>query len=458
MPETTSLHDRHSSPRIVIVGAGFGGLAAAKGLRKAAAQVVLIDQRNHHLFQPMLYQVAMGQLRPGDIAEPLRQLFGDDPVVAPRMDAVDAVDLDARNVGLVSGQHLDYDMLVLATGARFQYLGHPQWERHVLRLKNLTQAMAMREQVFFALERAARAPDAEERQARMSFVIVGAGPTGVEVAGALARLLPGIIRKQFPNLDADQLRIVLIDPKPRALSSMHESLGRYADQSLKARGVTLMTGAAVDDIRAGQVQVKGGQCIRAATIIWAAGMEGNGAGDWLPAALVDKHNQVPVGADLTVPNHPEVFVIGDAAAATDEDGNPYPGLASVAKQQGDYVARVIRERLAEAPAHPPARFHFTDYGTMAMIANGCAVAEIRGHNLKGFFAWLLWGIVHLHFLVSSRKRVLVLASWFWAMLADRSQRVILNSVPRSREHVSAALDEGDEKLRGNPRDEDECAD
>jgi NADH dehydrogenase len=420
--------ENQTREKIIIVGAGFGGLAAAQGLRKSPARVLLIDQRNHHLFQPMLYQVAIGQLMPSDIGEPLRKLFGNDPVVAPRMDAVNGVDLDARCVHFSSGQRADYDTLILATGARFQYLGHPDWQPHVLTLKNLEQAMTMRERIFAALEKAGHAESDTDRRDQMTFVIVGAGPTGVEVAGALGRLLPGIIKNQFRQLEVSELRIVLIDPLAHTLAGMHEPLSRYADRELAALGVTLRLRIAVEEIGARHVRLDNGECIQAATIIWAAGMEGTGAGDWLPERLVNKHNKVPVGPDLTVPDHPEVFVIGDAAAATDEDENPYPGLASVAKQQGDYVASRVRDRLAERGGRASSRFQFTDYGTMAIIANGRAVGEIRGHDIKGFVAWLVWGIVHLHFLVSSSKRLLVLTSWIWSMLVNRGQRVILGSI------------------------------
>lgn len=436
MAHTTPAPDRDSLPKVVIVGGGFGGLAVAKGLHDAPADVLLIDQRNHHLFQPMLYQVAMGQVMPGDIAEPLRRVFEGDATVRPRMDAVEGVDLDARRIDFASGQSTHYDMLVLAPGARFQYLGHPEWEAHVFTLKNLEQAMGMRERIFSALEQAGHAEDDAARRAHLSFVIVGAGPTGVELAGALGRLLPGIVDKQFPEIDRKQLRIMLIDPKPRALATMHESLGIYAGQRLQAMGVELMTEVAVDDIGDGWVQLPDEQRIDATTIIWAAGMEGAGAGDWLPEALVGKGNKVPVGADLTVPDHPEVFVIGDAAAATNEDGEPYPGLAAVAKQQGAYVADVIRARLDPARG-PPSRFHYKDYGTMAIIANGCAVGEIRGHDVDGLSAWLLWGMVHLYSLVSAGKRVMVLASWLWAMLTGRHQRVLLTSAGRHKRDTEA---------------------
>lgn len=414
-------------PRVVVVGAGFGGLAVARGLRKISADVLLVDQRNHHLFQPMLYQVAMGQLMPGDIAEPLRNLFGNHPTVAPRMDAVEGIDLDARQVDFASGRSTGYDMLVLATGARFQYLGHPEWEQHVLTLKNLDQAMTMRGHIFSALERADHAETDDERRAHLNFVIIGAGPTGVELAGAMGRLLPGIIDNQFPGLDRKELHISLVEPLPHALGGMHESLGRYTDKKLRATGVDFKTEVAVEGIEAGRVHMGDAGSIRAETIIWAAGMEGTGAGDWLPDELVEKHNMVPVEGDLSVPGHPEVFVVGDANVSTDEDGNPYPGLASVAKQQGAYVASMVRHRLGDPRSKPAERFRLTDYGTMAIISNGCAVAQIRGHHLKGFFAWLLWGLVHLYFLVSSRNRILVLGGWIWAMLTGRGQRVILGS-------------------------------
>ncbi len=431
MSRTASSQTSSSSPRVVIVGGGFGGLAVAAGLRNVAADVQLIDRRNHHLFQPMLYQVAMAQVLSGNIAEPLRELFAADSAIRPRMDAVKGVDLQARRVDFASGRSTVYDMLVLATGARYQYLGHPEWEQHVLTLKSLTQALTMRERIFSALEMAGRAGSDDERKAHLTFVIVGAGSTGVELGGALGRLLPGIVRNQFPELDAAELRIVLADPKPHAMPGMHEQLSRYTDRKLKEMNVELMTGVAVEDIEAGQVHLEGDRSIRAATIIWAAGMEGNGAGDWLPEALVDKSNRVPVEPDLTVPGHPEVFVVGDAAAATDENGDAYPGLAAVAKQQGIYVGKVIRARLDGEKTGAAERFRYTDYGTMAIISNGCAVGEIRGRHVKGFVAWLLWGMVHLYFLVSMRKRVLVLGSWLWAMLTGRRQRVILGELQHS---------------------------
>jgi len=431
MSQSSIPTDHHTRPRVVIIGAGFGGLAAAQQLRKAEAEIVLVDQRNHHLFQPMLYQVAMGQLRAGDIGTPLRQLFGNHPVVAPRMDVVEAIDLEACRVDFASGRSTNYDMLVLATGARYQYLGHPEWARYVLTLKNLEQALNMRGRIFAALEKADHAVTAEERRAYLRFVIVGAGPTGVELAGAMGRLLPGIITNEFPGLDPQELQIALVEPLPHSLGAMHEQLSRYADRKLRDQGVDLMTEVAVDDIEEGRVHLGDDDTIDAATIIWAAGMEGAGAGDWLPDDLVEKHNMVPVEGDLTIPDHPEVFVVGDANVSADEDGNLYPGLASVAKQQGAYAGRVIRHRLDNTQNAPPERFRLTDYGTMAIIANGCAVAEIRGRHVKGFIAWLLWGLVHLYFLVSARRRIRVLGSWLWAMLTGRGQRVILSSASGS---------------------------
>lgn len=419
--------------RIVIVGAGFGGLAVAKGLRKTAADVQLVDQHNHHLFQPMMYQVAMAQLRASDIASPLRELFDADGPVHTQMDAVRAVDLGERCLHFNSGLTTHYDILVLATGARYQYLGHPQWRQHVLVLKSLEDSLALRERVFTALEHADRARDDAERKACLNFVIVGAGATGVEIAGALGRLLPDILEKRFKRIDADLLRIVLIDPESHALSSMPAELGCYADQQLRNLGVELMMDTAVDGIDEGRVHLKGGQTLDTETIIWAAGVEGHGAGDWLPDDLVNDSNRVPVNDDLSVPGHPDVYVIGDAAHACDENGKRYPGLAAVAKQQGAHVARLIRARLDRRDDEAHTRFKYRDYGSMAMIANGSAVARIRGRSVKGLKAWMLWGVVHLYFLVSMRNRVLVLSGWFWAMLSGRRQRVILGGVPRSED-------------------------
>lgn len=373
----------------------------------------------------MMYQVAMAQLRASDIATPLRELFGANAPVQPHMDAVTAVDPDNRRVHYSSGRVATWDVLVLATGARYQYFGHAEWRQHVLTMKSLADAMRLRERVFTALEMADRAQNDAQRRACLTFMIVGAGATGVELAGALGRLLPRILKHRFARIDARELHIVVADPEQRALPTMPAELGRYADHRLKSLGVDLMTGTAVEDIKSGHVQLQGGRILRSETIIWAAGVEGHGAGDWLPPALVDKHNRVPVETDLSVPGHPDVYVIGDAASAHDPDGNPYPGLAAVAKQQGGYVAKRIRARLAHAEDDAPERFHYRDYGSLAMIANGTAVGVIRGRAFKGFAAWLLWGGVHLYFLVGARNRVLVLSSWFWAMLSERRQRVTL---------------------------------
>lgn len=435
----TQVDSRQSpTPRVIIVGAGFGGLAVANGLRKAPADVRLIDQRNHHLFQPMMYQVAMAQLRASDIAAPLRELFDPDASVTPHMDAVIGVDLEDRCVHFASGRSTPYDVLVLATGARYEYLGHPVWGQHALSMKSLQDAMALRERVFSVLELADRADSDSERGAYLTFVIVGAGPTGVELAGALGRLLPGIIKHRFPHLDTDQLRIVVADPADHALSSMPTELGQYADKRLRALGVELMTGTAVDEIESGKVHLKGGRTLYTATIIWAAGVEGHGAGDWLPEDKVDKHNRVPVKADMTVPGYPDVYVIGDAASARDADGDPYPGLATVAKQQGAYVANLIRARLDGCGKDAHERFNYKDYGSMAMISNGSAVGEIRGHNVMGLSAWFLWGAVHLYSLVGMHNKVLVLCSWFWSMLTERRQRVTLGGVSASEREASSA--------------------
>ncbi|HXH03046.1 MAG TPA: FAD-dependent oxidoreductase [Candidatus Competibacteraceae bacterium] len=401
-------------PQVVVVGGGFGGLAAVRALRDAPCRVTLIDRHNYHLFQPLLYQVATASLNPADIAVPIRELLRDQDNARVLLGRVSGVDTRARAV-LIGEQRIPYDYLVLATGARHSYFGRDEWEPWALGLKRIDDATAIRRRLLLAFERAETCTDPLERQRLLTFVIIGGGPTGVELAGAVAELAHHGLADEFRHIDPAQSRVLLLEAGPRLLATFPEQLSAITERSLRALGVEVLTGARVEVVDGGGVVV-GGQRIGARCVFWAAGVMASPAAEWL-GVEADRAGRVKVGADLSVPGLPEVFAIGDTAYAEAWDGKPAPGLAPAAKQGGAYVAKVIGARLEERNPPPPFRYHHL--GSLATIGRQAAVADFGWLRLSGAAAWWLWGVAHIAFLASLRSRVAVALSWFWAYLTFR---------------------------------------
>jgi NADH dehydrogenase len=405
-----------SRPRIVIVGAGFGGLAAAKALAGVDADVTVVDRRNYHLFQPLLYQVATAGLSPAQIATPIRATVADAANVRVLMGRVGGVDT-TRRVARLEDREIPYDYLVLATGARHSYFGRDEWEQFAPGLKKIDDATEIRRRILTAFERAETEDDPDKRRRLLNFVVIGGGPTGVEMAGAIAELARRALARDFRTIDPRQARIVLVEAGPRVLAAFPEKLSGWAGRALTKLGVEIRLGKPVTACDAEGVVV-GDERVPAATIVWAAGVAASPAAKWL-SSEADRAGRLKVLPDLSVPGHPEIFAIGDTALACDADGKPYPGLAPVAKQQGEYIAKLLRTRLAGAA--PVAPFRYRDRGTMATIGRGAAIAKFSDRfQLTGFVAWALWGLVHIFFLVGFRNRFTVLADWMWSYVTFQS--------------------------------------
>jgi NADH:quinone reductase (non-electrogenic) len=405
---------------IVIVGAGFGGLNAATHLMGADVDVTVIDRRNYHLFQPLLYQVATAGLSPAQIASPIRAILrraGNVRVMLGKVTAVDNRRCTVIVDGGTSGERLiGYDYLVLATGARHSYFGRDEWESVAPGLKKLDDATGIRRRILTAFETAEAAQSAESRRRFLTFVVIGGGPTGVEMAGAIAELARVALRHDFRNIDPGEARVVLIEAGPRLLAAFAPSLSEAARRSLEKLGVEVRLGARVSQCDAEGVMV-GTERLQSATIIWGAGVEASSAAHWVGGEK-DRNGRIIVGADLSLPGHPEIFCIGDTAHALDTDGKPLPGLAPVAKQQGAYVAKVLRARIADTAAPKP--FHYRSWGTMATIGRRPAVADFGWVKIHGTLAWLLWGLVHVSFLIGFRNRIVVMLDWLWSYVTFQS--------------------------------------
>jgi len=412
-------------PRVVIVGGGFGGLAAARALRRAPVEVIVIDRVNHHLFQPLLYQVATSVLSPGQIGSPLRGIVGSQRNTTVVLAEVTGVDREKRHVVARSADRenvaIPYDILVLATGARHSYFGHGEFERYAPGMKTLGDAVAIRNRILQAFEQAEAEEDPTRHRDLLTFVLVGAGPTGVEMAGALAVMVRTTLRSEFRRIDPTSARIVLVDMANRVLGTFAEDLSAAAKRRLERLGVEVRLGQAVDRIDEGGI-VAGGERIASHTVIWTAGVAPSPAGQWLGAAT-DRAGRVKIQPDLTVPDHPEIFVVGDTASL-EHDGRPLPGVAQVAMQQGRYAARLIRRRLQGKTAPRP--FHYFDKGNMAVVGKGFAVLQSGPIRMSGFIAWLGWAAVHLEFLAQSSLRVSVFVQWVWTYLTgQRGSRLIV---------------------------------
>jgi NADH dehydrogenase/putative oxidoreductase len=412
-------------PRVVIVGAGFGGLACADALAKARVAVTLIDRHNYHLFQPLLYQVATASLSPGDIATPVRGLFRERFNVRVLLDEVSGVDTRRQEV-LLSGRRIPYDYLVLATGAAHSYFGRDEWAPHAPGLKRVEDATEVRRRLLAAFERAEATDDEAERASLLTFLIVGGGPTGVELAGAIAELARFGMEKDFRGFDPATARIVLVQAGPRLLPTFPEALSAATQRSLEKLGVEVLTDSRVEAIDERGVVVSGAR-IAARTVLWAAGVVASPAARWL-GADADNAGRVKVGPDLSVAGLPNVFVVGDTALAHAWKGAPVPGLAPAAKQGGAYVAQMIRARVEGR--RPPAPFAYRHLGSLATIGRKAAVADFGWIKLRGALAWWFWGLVHVAFLVDLRSRVSVTFDWFWSYLTLRSgTRLITGGAP-----------------------------
>jgi len=412
-----STSSRHG---VVIVGAGFGGLQAAFGLSGAGVEITLVDRRNHHLFQPLLYQVATASLATSEIAWPIRHLLSDRRDVTTLFATVIGVDADSKCVQLDDGSALPYDTLVLATGARHAYFGHDEWEPFAPGLKTLEDATTLRRRILVAFERAERESDPERRAALLTFVIIGAGPTGVELAGTIAELAQDTLPRDFRNIDTHKTRVVLIEAGPRVLAGFADELSTYALNSLEKIGVEVVLGQAVTECTADGV-VYGDNKLDARTIIWAAGVRASPAAEWLNAPA-DRAGRLQVLPDLTVPGHPDIFAIGDTITIAGPGGDPVPGIAPAAKQQGRYVAGAIRARLAGRTSPP---FRYKHAGSLAQIGKRLAVIDFGRIKLRGALAWWIWGIAHIYFLIGVRNRLSVAINWLWIYARDqRAARLI----------------------------------
>jgi NADH dehydrogenase/putative oxidoreductase len=411
-------------PKVVIVGAGFGGLAAARALRKTACDVTLIDRRNYHLFQPLLYQVATATLSPADIASPIRSMVREQANVRTLLARVTDVDTEAREVVTGEGR-VPYDYLVLATGARHSYFGKDDWEPYAPGLKKIDDATDIRRRILLAFERAESAADPAERRALTTFAVVGGGPTGVELAGAIAELATNGMEREYRHIDPAQARVLLIQSAPRLLPPFPERLAAVTERALKRLGVEVRTGAKVEDVD-GEAVTVAGERIPARTVFWAAGVAASAAARWVGGEKT-RTGQLKVGPDLSVPGLPEVFAVGDTAHAEAWDGKPVPGLAPAAKQGGAYAARAIAARIEGR--RPPRPFRYRHLGSLATIGRKAAVADFGRVRLSGALAWWLWGLVHIYFLVGARNRMSVAVEWFWAYLTfRRSIRLITGDV------------------------------
>jgi NADH dehydrogenase len=407
------------TPHVIIIGGGFGGLYAARALRRADVRVTVLDRRNHHVFQPLLYQVATAALSPGDIASPIRWILRRQRNVQVLLAEVASIDTVTQTVELIDGQ-ISYDYLIVATGATHAYFGHDEWRTVAPGLKSLEDALAIRRRVLLAFERAEREPDRARREALLTFVVIGGGPTGVELAGSLAEISRKSLASDFRHIDPNLARIVLVEGASTVLSAFPESLRNAARRDLERLGVEVRLGAPVTSVVAGRVEM-GAVAIQAETVLWAAGVAASPIGATL-GVPVDRAGRVLIQPDLTIPGHPEVFVIGDLASLKGQNGNPLPGVAQVAIQMGKHATRNIARAIARQPYRP---FVYKDLGNMATIGSMSAVADFGWLRLKGWFAWLAWLFVHIMNLIGFRNRLIVFVQWAWAYFSQqRSVRLI----------------------------------
>ncbi len=430
-----------TTTRIVIVGGGFGGLATAKALKNTPAEVILIDRANHHLFQPLLYQVATSALTPGQIATPIRTILRKQKNTTVILGEVTGIDKERKCVFVSNadreGVPIGYEYLILATGATHSYFGHNEFAEYAPGMKSLADAVASRNKILEAFEQAEAEEDPSRHRDLLTFILVGAGPTGVEMAGALAVLVRTTLKSEFRRIDPASARIVLVDMSPRVLTAFSEKLSEAAKQRLEKLGIEVRLGHSVDQID-GEGIVVAGERIASKSVIWTAGVAPSPAGKWLKTET-DRAGRVRIQKDLTVPDHPEIFVVGDTASF-EENGKPLPGVAQVAMQQGRYAAKLIHSRVTGTPA--PGAFSYFDKGSMAVVGKGFAVLQSGKVQVSGFGAWLTWAFVHLQFLATSSLRLAVFLQWVWTYVTgQRGSRLIVNhhgSEPAERQVVKPA--------------------
>ncbi|MGI8526613.1 MAG: NAD(P)/FAD-dependent oxidoreductase [Pseudolabrys sp.] len=405
--------------RIVIIGAGFGGLACAKGLAGTGAQVTLIDRRNYHLFVPLLYQVATAALSPADIARPIRRIIGKYRNIETVLGEIAGIDAATKRVQLSGGRSISYDRLVLATGSQYSYFGHPEWQRFAEGPRSLDEARRIRARLLTAFERAEGSVDTVERERLMTIIIVGGGPTGVEMAGAVGELTRQALARDFRNIDPRRARILLVEAGPRILSSFPQALADYAIRALERLGVAVLTGQPVEHIDVDGAMV-GGKRIDAGTVIWGAGVQASPVGKLLGVPL-DRTGRIAVDGDLSVRGLSDVYALGDIALALDEQGQPLPALAQVAKQQGEYLAKLLGK-----PGKEIGPFRFNNRGNTAVIGRNAAVFDFGRFQIKGRFAWLLWALIHVYLLVGFENRLQVATHWLWSYFThERGARLIM---------------------------------
>jgi NADH dehydrogenase len=414
-------------PQVVIAGAGFGGLEAAKALSRAAVDVTVIDRHNHHCFQPLLYQVATAALSPAEVAWPIRHILRRQKNATVLMAKVTGVDVVARAVRTDAGT-IAYDYLVIATGATHSYFGHDDWADFAPGLKRIEDALRIRARLLLAFEQAELAKDDAERKRLLTFVIIGGGATGVEMAGAIAEIARQTLIKDFRRIDPSTARIILIEAGPRVLPTLPDDLSDYAKRALVRMGVEVMTSTRVTQCDPRGADLEHGR-IDASTLIWAAGVVASPAATWLGAAH-DRAGRVTVGPDLSLPGRPEVFVVGDTAAVFDAGGHPVPGVAPAAKQMGRYVGKLIGSRVA-GESLPP--FRYRHMGDLATIGRRAAIVKFHGLHLKGFIGWLFWGVAHIYFLIGLKNRFIVAFNWVWDYFTgSRGARLITDVAPEER--------------------------
>jgi NADH dehydrogenase len=425
-----------SNPRVVIVGVGFGGLSAAKALAGQPFHVTVIDQHNYHLFQPLLYQVATAGLSPADIASPIRGILASAKNINVVLGKVSGVDTARREL-IAEGQRIPFDILILATGAQHAYFGHGDWAAFAPGLKTIDDATYIRRRILLAFEKAETETDPTERARLLNFVIVGGGPTGVEMAGAIAELANRALAKDFRSIDPRAARIVLVEAAPRLLTPFDPSLSEAARKSLEQLGVQVRLGAAVTALDDEGVSI-GTDRIEARTVVWAAGVMASPAGQWLDAET-DGAGRVKVAPDLSVPGQPDIFVIGDTALASGRDGRPLPGVAPVAKQQGRYVAELL---IARQSGKTFPLFRYRDFGSLATIGRKRAIVQMGRFKLTGFLAWVLWSVAHIYFLIGFRNRLIVANHWLWNSITfQRGTRLITGMTGARMEELPIPAEE-----------------
>lgn len=412
-------------PHVVVVGAGFGGISAVKALKDADVDITIVDRRNHHLFVPLLYQMATSQLTQEHIAQPIRRIFKHQKNVKVRLEEATGIDIEKKSLQFASGRSLSYDYLIIAVGAKDSYFGNDQWAERAWGLKSLEDAERIRQRILINFEEANKETDPERRKELLTYVLVGGGPTGVEMAGSIAEIANFTVHKEYDNFDSRSTRIVLLEGMDRIFPMFHEDLSKAATEDLEKLGVEVRTGAMVTDVDEKGVVIGGEERINADTIIWAAGIQASSLTPALAGVVeLDRAKRVPVTPELHVPNHPEIFVIGDASVVKGPEGRPLPAVAPMAMQGGEHAARNI-QRAMRGEAY--GRFEYHDKGSMATIGRNRAVAEIAGMRFTGILAWWLWAVVHILQLISFRNRLFVFLQWTWDYFGyNRNARVIVD--------------------------------